>query len=657
MDRSAIVPDSDLHSFLEKIPLFSSIPRDQLHAIAELCVPLSAQKGDIVFREGEPGDSMYIVKSGSVGVYVGNGNSERFVSYLLRGDFFGEMALLTGRSRSATIRTILDAHLYQIQRQAFDQLLEKNPHLGLYLSRHYAHRFAQSSRQALDEPLPTFFAMIATHEGLGESHFLYTLAYHLADEADKRVLVVELYPGVQKRIAGYGLNETTCPDPELTEPFSSPYAEILHKAWFSHPCGFMAFVMPRIKERQYWNEFEGNLPHVMSLLRKHFDLVFFSIPTSFGVLGQGALRLCDRLLILMNNTEEAISEVREKIRAILIAGDSQLAKVKAGVSHLIGEQGVPRDQLGAELGLAETPSIWVDRKDAGFFDRIDVQKRFPVRGPRALARELGRIRVGLALGAGGARGWAHLGVLKVLEEEGIHIDMISGASMGAVVGSVYARTASTRRTKELTISLVPTKIQVQRRMFDYTIPLRGIIRGQKIVRLLRNALKDADFLDLLIPTFVVAVDILTGEEVLLEKGRVHEAVRASISIPGIFNPFCLDGRWLVDGGLLQPVPVDVLIQKGADIVIAVCVERESYRQSEGVAGPPTIVGQLSRTVNIMHTQATKEFAKKADIVLYPKVAAIGWDEFHRGNALMRAGEEACRESLAEIRRLIEEKAG
>jgi NTE family protein len=228
--------------------------------------------------------------------------------------------------------------------------------------------------------------------------------------------------------------------------------------------------------------------------------------------------------------------------------------------------------------------------------------------------------------------------------------------MGAVVGGVYARTASAKQTQELTMNLVPTKIQVQRRMFDYTIPLRGIIRGHKIMRLLKNALKDADFLDLVIPAFVVAVDILTGEEVLLEKGKVHEAVRASVSIPGIFNPICLEGRWLVDGGLLQPVPVDVLIQKGADIVIAVCVERESRGQTHEVGtGPPTIIGQLSRTVNIMHIQATKDFAKKADIVLYPKVANIGWDEFHRGTALMRAGEEACRENIAEIKRLIEEK--
>lgn len=657
MGISATVSDSDLLSFLEKIPLFSSISRDQLRAIAELCVPVSAQKGDIVFREGDPGDSMYIIKSGSVGVYVGYGNSDRFVNYLLRGDFFGEMALLTGRPRSATMRIILDSDLYKIQCRAFDQLLEKNPLLGLCLSRHYAHRLAQSSKEALGEPLPTFFAMTATHKGLGALHFLYTLAYHLAEEADKRVLVVELYPGIQNRIAGFGLDATTSPDPEITEPFSSPYAEILHRAWFSHQCGFMAFLLPKVKDRQYWAELETNLPHVMSLLRKHFDLVFFSVPTSLGAIGRGALRLCDRLLVLMNNTSDALPEVKKRMSAILNAGNSQPANIKTGVSHFIGERGIPRDQLGAELGLGEIPSIWVDRKDGTFVDQIDVRKRFPVRGPRALARELGRIRVGLALGAGGARGWAHLGVLKVLEEAGIHIDMISGGSMGAVVGSVYARTASAKRTRELTMDLVSTKIQVQRRMFDYTIPLHGIIRGKKITRLLRNALEDADFLDLLIPTFVIAVDILSGEEVLLEKGKVHEAVRASISIPGIFNPFCLGGRWLVDGGLLQPVPVDVLIQKGADIVIAVCVERESHQQAEGVAGPPTIIGQLSRTINIMHSQASKDFAKKADIVIYPKLETIGWDEFHKGAELMRAGEEACRENIAEIKKLIEEKAG
>ncbi|MBU4069331.1 MAG: patatin-like phospholipase family protein, partial [Proteobacteria bacterium] len=330
----------------------------------------------------------------------------------------------------------------------------------------------------------------------------------------------------------------------------------------------------------------------------------------------------------------------------------KLDNIKVGVSHLAGDIGIPRDKLESELRLPETPAIWVHKTASAISGNIDIEKRFPVQSPRAFARELGRIRVGLALGAGAARGWAHIGILKVFEEQGIHIDMIAGSSMGALVGSIYARTASADLTKELTIDQFPTKLVAQRKLFDYTIPLQGIIRGQKVLRMVRSALKNADFLDLMIPAYVVAVDINSGEEILLEKGNVSEAVRASISIPGIFNPVYLNGRWLVDGGLLNPVPTDVLIQKGADIVIAVCIEQKSAQEAQQKVRRPSIIGVLSKTANIVYSHATGDFAQKADIVLYPEVSSFAWDDFHRGNELMRIGMDTCRNNIDEIKRLI-----
>jgi len=175
--------------------------------------------------------------------------------------------------------------------------------------------------------------------------------------------------------------------------------------------------------------------------------------------------------------------------------------------------------------------------------------------------------------------------------------------------------------------------------------------------MVRNALKNADFLDLMIPAYIVTVDIDSGEEILLEKGNVSKAVRASISIPGIFNPVNLNGRWLVDGGLLNPVPVDVLIQKGADIVIAVCIEQKSDQKAQQKVRRPSIIGVLSKTVNIVYSHATSDFAQKADIVLYPEVNSYAWDDFHKGNELMRIGMETCRQNIDEIKRLIKTGVG
>ncbi len=657
MEKNTIInnDDNELVTFIEKIPLFSSIPQDQLLEISKQFEPVFFKKGEIIFNEGDPGDSMYIIKSGSVSVYAENNGSEAFIASLHRGDFFGELALLTESSRMATISVILDVHLYRLKEEVFEKFLKNNPIIGLYLSRHYARRFAKSNQYTISDPRPAFYSMTATHGGLGKSHFLYSLAYHLIKEADKKILVVELDQDVGEKFRNYDLEPVQCPNPDLINIFADPYADILNRSWFSHPSGFMVFLMPKMQETRYWEQLETNLPLLMDLLRKQFHLVFFSLPIPPGAVGERVLRLCDRALVLIKNTGGALPEVREKIAKIVNICEGRADHIKVGVSHLIGERGIPREKLGKELRLPEIPGIWVHKTSYALADRLDIEKRFPVQGPRALARELGRVRVGLVLGAGSARGWAHLGVLRVLEEEGIHIDMIAGTSIGALVGSIYARSASMEFTNRIVFETIPTKFQVQRRVFDYTLPFHGIIRGSKILRMVRNAIQDADFLDLLIPAYFVAVDYNTGEEVLLEKGNVSNAVRASISIPGIINPARHNGRWLLDGGLLNPVPVDVLIQKGADIIIAVCVERGKGTILKRYARPPGIMGVLSRTMNLIHSQATRGFTQKADIVLYPKVNEFAWDAFHRAQDLARTGEEECRKHIDEIKELIAEK--
>jgi NTE family protein len=242
----------------------------------------------------------------------------------------------------------------------------------------------------------------------------------------------------------------------------------------------------------------------------------------------------------------------------------------------------------------------------------------------------------------------------VLEEEGIHIDMIAGTSIGALVGGAYARSASVSQVQKWTIDEFTTLRRTRHKLFDYTIPLRGILRGRKIYRMISTSLGDADFLDLLIPMSVITVDIYTGEEVLLDRGPLSKAIMASISVPGMFPPVHHYGRWLLDGGLVNPVPVDVILQKGADMVIAVSVARERERATS--EGPPTIVEVLGRAINIVHSQVTKDFAKQADIVIYPRVSAFALEDFHMGRALMQAGMQACREQLADIKQRIVDKS-
>lgn len=188
-------------------------------------------------------------------------------------------------------------------------------------------------------------------------------------------------------------------------------------------------------------------------------------------------------------------------------------------------------------------------------------------------------KVGLALGAGAARGWAHLGVIAAVEECGIPVHCIAGTSAGALVAGVYA-SGQIGALTEVVLRL--DWKEVLRYFSDITLSRSGLVDGKKISDFIRRYITSSRLEDLRLPFRAVATDIVTGEEVILSHGDIIDAIRASISFPGIFTPVRVDDRLLVDGGLVNPVPVRVVRELGADIVIAVDVnhDREGSRARE-----------------------------------------------------------------------------
>lgn len=554
------------------------------------------------------------------------------------------MALISDLPRNAGAMVSLDAVLYRLKKNDFKGLVEQNRQIGLFLSRLYARRLSSTPAPETSPLTPCFFTVSATHEGLGLSHFLYSMSFHMATESDKRILVIEPHLEYRCIMEHYELFSMACPDESMYSILPPHLYSPEDIRWFHHPSGFHVLQVDR--------GFNKKLGDVLTMLMERFklsyDKVFFSIGTHFGSFEQKAIRLCDKNLLIIRNTEGALSLVKHKLKRLEQTSGSGLDRVKVGVSHLIGSIGIPRDRIKQALNLSETPQIWIEKSEKAKKNQIDTAKRFPIRGARAIAREIAGVRVGLALGAGAARGWAHLGVLKVLEEEGVHVDMIAGTSMGALVGAIFAANGSVEKLVARTIRQMSTRIRARRKIFDYTIPFQGLLRGKKAMSLVEAAVDHADFMDLLIPTYIVGVDILKGEEVLFETGDVAKAVRSSLSLPGIFVPYFYRGRWMVDGGLLNPVPVNILEQKGADKIIAVCIESQ-HDTNPNNTSRPGIMKVIMRTIDIVHGHATGGFVQKADLVIYPETREFAWDDFHRGNLLMKRGELACRKVIDEIR--------
>ena len=260
-------------------------------------------------------------------------------------------------------------------------------------------------------------------------------------------------------------------------------------------------------------------------------------------------------------------------------------------------------------------------------------------------------KIGLALGGGAARGLAHIGVLEVLEKEGIPIDMIAGTSAGAAIGALYAQGKHASQIKDLALNMGWKQLVS---LVDLALPRSGFIEGTRIKNLLKSIIGDIEFSDLRIPLACVTTDIRSGEEVVISQGSVLEGVRASISIPVIFTAVKWQDRYLVDGGLVNPVPVSTVREMGADFIIAVNVIPDigdrTQRPQEFKA--PGIFHVMLQSIYIATYSLVRSSLEGADIVIEPQVTHIGYGDFHRVRDCISQGELAAQESIPKIKKQV-----
>ncbi|TET40997.1 MAG: hypothetical protein E3J66_06045 [Dehalococcoidia bacterium] len=319
-------------------------------------------------------------------------------------------------------------------------------------------------------------------------------------------------------------------------------------------------------------------------------------------------------------------------------------------------------------------------------------------------------KVGFALSCGAAHGMAHIGVLKALEEESIPIDMIAGTSAGAVVGACYAKERSVAILEEITLGIDWKTVA---RFIDPNLPFlgKGFLHGQKVKSLLSSIIGDVKFEDLEIPFVVVAADARNMEEIVINTGPVIEAVRASMSMPVIFTPVKWGNRFLVDGGVVNPMPVDVVRNMGAEIVVGVDVlctgqprKRDKSVEKKAEAKPtprfestrlslvkrrintllrehghkirifdelsriaetkihtgsekmdpkaPNIFHVLMQLIHAMEYERMKLQIRAADIVISPDVGDIGAFAFHKGEEAIAQGYRAAKDVLPRLQGMI-----
>ncbi|MHB8941772.1 MAG: patatin-like phospholipase family protein [Desulfobacteria bacterium] len=264
-------------------------------------------------------------------------------------------------------------------------------------------------------------------------------------------------------------------------------------------------------------------------------------------------------------------------------------------------------------------------------------KPIPVEPPRKA------VKVAVVLGAGAARGFAHVGVLKVLEANHVPVHMIVGTSVGSFVGSLYAYGYSAYDLQKIAMGLEKGELA------DWTVPDNGFVKGEKLEAYVNRMIRGTTMEKLRTPFYAVATDIGSGQEMVFGKGNTGLAVRASCSIPGVFRPVRIGDRTYVDGGVVSPVAVDVARRMGADVVIAVDI-------SGGVSGsvPETTLDTIFQAINIMYSKIDAAQLSRADVVIRPKVGDIASGDFTKRHEAILEGERAAQATLPKIQQLLGE---
>jgi len=642
-------------------PLFQGLSARVLSRLTANASILEFSKGSVVVEERDVCDALFAVISGRCqATMTTSDGSQQVLAIYGPGETFGERALL-GRDRFwTTIHVVTDCTILRIEAADVLRVVDKSSVFEKGLEKRVYDLMRTIRREDRRGRLQRVAVFCGVSEHARGSIIAQNVASALRKESGRSVLNVEVALGDD------GPTLSDC------DKFNkSDLNELRKMAGFrKEESGLWEL---RVNAKSGGDEVEFVAPLIGHLARHARYLVIHVGHEVPGPIVQEFLVQSDLPYILLTQRPDDIYRTHLLVRQLRDHPSSELVSVLPVVCLDDEERAIPYVELDSQVGGSVHGFIHglpMDSPDAHNHYLQFPEGRFGWH-IRYLAREIGRRRIGLALSAGGAKSLAHIGVIQVLEGNGIDVDVVAGSSMGGLVGALWSYGLSGDK-----IEHIARRIQTpwgRWRLIDPTFPpRRGFIRGTRSKHIVRQAIGDAHFSDMKRQLRIVATDLNTLEKVVFDSGEVAPIVQASMAMPGIVVPVKLNGGTLVDGGVSDPMPVDVLMRMGVEKIIAVNTipnpeDMKScavlYRET-GKNNKRSPLTWLNRRVNVfaggnfvdivaksMHgaeTRVAEGACKQADVVLRPVVCEGRWHDFANAVKYVELGRRVAQENIDEL---------
>ncbi|MDD3088054.1 MAG: patatin-like phospholipase family protein [Candidatus Omnitrophica bacterium] len=665
----------DLDVIIRDFPLFAGLSKLERRVIKRCARLAPYKKGDIIYAEGSPPSAFYCLILGRVVIYtLGEDGKENILEHLHHGKYFGVISLLTNESHSVTAKATNDSSLLIIDKEDFDCILAKLPRLAIDLSRMLSRRLKRKDIHQKTIFESTVVSVFSSHSQAGKTVYALNLALSLKRETRKSVIILDILPLDKRHSLPYRLGIQDQKIFDLAKDFTDGLRsakDFILKSKFD--VDLLCF---------YYNpEDEAcvrRLVGILSGLVNDYHYLVLDLPSLmdrniFSILNQS-----DIIHLLSGPDDLDLKKTHNLTQRLMDEFGFQENKINIIINEYKLSKITPMEQsqiLGRNI-FATLPRIVFGDLDRLILDSPDCEYS---RAVRRIARYIGESMVGLVLGVGVGYGFCHIGVLKVIEEENIPIDIIAGSSIGSLIASLWATGKSSSEILEITGEFKEPKHIWG--LVDLTIPQLGFIKGNKLHRFLKKYLGDKTFYDVRLPLKIIASDVKRKEPRVLDKGLLVDAVMASCAMPGVFKPFRFKEDLLFDGGVINPLPTEPLFKMGVKKIIAVNVtpsREDILRQYDRIKEDmkvnlvsglkkknwfnlgnyfknsfgTNILDIVFSSVEILQSEVAKKEAQLADVVLHPDTSGLYWLELHKAREFAKRGEEEARKNLDKIWQVI-----